>query len=101
MNRGLVVVILAVVAISIFLLATASSNTDVFGSAFPYFLTLNAAVVAGLGVLLGRQAWHLYRQYRRRKFGTRLRVRLTLMFTAMALIPAVILYLVSIFFVVR
>ncbi|MCQ9912824.1 hypothetical protein L6B38_14285, partial [Staphylococcus aureus] len=56
---------------------------------------------AGLGVLLGRQAWHLYRQYRRRKFGTRLRVRLTLMFTAMALIPAVILYLVSIFFVVR
>ncbi|MBI1907596.1 MAG: HAMP domain-containing protein [Rhodocyclales bacterium] len=101
MKRVSVVVIATVVAISVFLLATASANTDLFADAYPFLLALNGGLAVALAALVGVQLRSLWREYRERKFGSRLKYRLMLMFALMALVPGVILYAVSLQFIVR
>ena len=101
MKRVSVVVIAAVVAISVFLLASASANTDLFAEAYPFLLALNGGLAVALAALVGVQLRSLWREYRERKFGSRLKYRLMLMFALMALVPGVILYTVSLQFIVR
>lgn len=101
MKRVSIVVIAALASISLFLLASASSNTDLFSGAYPFLLALNGAVAVALAALVGVQLRTLWIEYKTRQFGSRLKYRLLLMFALMAVVPGVVLYAVSLQFVVR
>lgn len=101
MKRISIVIIAAVTGISLFLLASASANTDLFTGAYPYLLALNGAVAVALAALVGIQLRRLWREYRAHQFGSRLKYRLMLMFALMAVVPGAVLYAVSLQFVVR
>ena len=101
MKRILLVVAAALAAISLFLLTSASSNTDLFAGSYPYLLALNGVLVVALAGLVGVQLRDLWREYRARQFGSRLKARLVLTFALMGVVPGLVVYAVSLQFVVR
>ncbi|NMG32017.1 sensor histidine kinase [Aromatoleum evansii] len=101
MKRALLVVVAAIAGISLFLLASATANTDLFAASYPYLLAINGAIVVALLGLVAFQLRRLWREYRSRQFGSRLKYRLMLMFALMALVPGFVVYAVSLQFVVR
>lgn len=88
-------------AILLFLLASASANTALFASHYPWLLGLNAAVALALLGLVGWQLRALWRDHRAKVFGSRLKLRLMLMFGLMAVLPGVLVYAVSVQFVTK
>ena len=101
MKRIILLVTAALAGISLFLLASASANTDLLAGAYPYLIALNGAVAVTLAGVVAVQLRRLWREYRGRQFGSRLKYRLMLMFALMALLPGVVVYAVSLQFVVR
>lgn len=101
MKRVTLIVVAALVGISLFLLTSASANTDLFAGAYPYLLALNGAVAVGLIALVAVQLRGLWREYRAGQFGSRLKFRLMLMFGLLAILPGALVYAVSLQFVVR
>jgi nitrogen fixation/metabolism regulation signal transduction histidine kinase len=90
-----------VAAIGLFLLATASADTALFAQHYPLLLSVNAALAALLAVLVAYQLVALARRYRARVFGTRLTMRLLGRFAALAVLPGLIVYAVSVQFLTR
>lgn len=88
-------------AILLFLLASASANTALFARHYPWLLGLNALVALSLLGLLGWQVRALWREYRAKVFGSRLKFRLMLMFGLMAVLPGVLVYSVSVQFLTK
>ncbi len=84
--------------ISLFLLATASANTELFAGSYNVLLVLNGTMVGLLMALVGYQLWRLRRNLRRGRFGSRLAVRLVLLFAMVAVLPGVLVYAVSVQF---
>lgn len=101
MNRVRVVVWVSAAIFVILLAASASLETVLYGRAFPYLLALAAVAASALLTLALQQGVHLWRQYQKGRFGARLRVKLTGTLLAMALLPTLVLYGVTLFFVVR
>ena len=101
MKRLLLVVAAALAGISLFLLTSASANTELFATSYPYLLALNGAMVVLLGALVGVQLRQLWREHRARQFGSRLKLRLVLLFALMGVVPGLVIYAVSLQFVVR
>ncbi|MCK2086887.1 ATP-binding protein [Thauera aromatica] len=101
MKRILLVVAAALAGISLFLLTSASANTELFARSYPFLLALNGMVAVVLAGLVGVQLRQLWREYRARQFGSRLKYRLVLMFALMGVVPGVVVYAVSLQFVVR
>src|SRR3982751_356454 len=91
----------AVAAVGLFLLATASSDTTFFAQQYPLLLALNAALAALLAGVVSYQLLVMARRYRARVFGTRLTLRLFLRFAALAVLPGLIVYAVSVQFLTR
>ena len=91
----------ALAGVLLFLLATASANTERFAQHYSLLLTLNAIIaVAMLGVI----AYLLVRLWQRRRakvFGTALTARLVLLFALMAIVPGTLVYTVSVQFLSR
>ncbi|HEY7237918.1 MAG TPA: ATP-binding protein [Burkholderiales bacterium] len=90
-----------VAALGLFLLATASGDTAVFERQYPLILGLNAALAALLAALVIYQLVAIARRYRARVFGTRLTLRLLTRFAALAVVPGLIVYAVSVQFLTR
>ena len=90
-----------VAAVGLFLLATASGETPLLASHYSLLFGLNAAMAALLAIVLAVQLAALLRRYRARVFGTRLTLRLLLRFAALAVLPGVIVYAVSVQFLTR
>ncbi len=88
-------------AISLFLLATASANTELFASRYDVLLVLNGALVGLLMLLVGYQLWVLRRNLKRGVFGSRLALRLVLLFALVAVLPGALVYAVSVQFLGR
>ena len=101
MKRLAIGLVAVVAGLSLFLLASLSANTDLFTGAYPYLLGLNGVAAVALAATVGLQLRRLWREYRDRSFGSRLKYRLMLMFALMAVVPGVVLYGVSLLFVVR
>jgi nitrogen fixation/metabolism regulation signal transduction histidine kinase len=101
MKRALLVVAAALAGISLFLLTSASANTTLFATRYPYLLALNGTMAVVLAALVGMQLRQLWREYRGGQFGSRLKLRLVLMFALMGVVPGVVIYGVSLQFVVR
>ena len=99
--KGLLIVGGLVAAIVLFLLATASADTTLFARHYPLLLLLNAVLAALLAVLVAFQLLAMARRYRARVFGTRLTVRLLARFAALAVLPGLIVYAVSVHFLAR
>ncbi len=94
-------IIAALGAILLFLLASASADTGLFARHYPLLLGVNAVATMALAMLVFVQLRRLYREYRQRVFGSRLKYRLVLMLALMAVLPGVLIYGVSMQFAVR
>ena len=99
--KWLVIVGGAVAAVGLFLLATASADTTLFARHYPLLLGLNAALAALLAALVAIQLVLLARRLRARVFGARLTLRLLVRFAALAVVPGLIVYAVSVQFLTR
>ena len=69
--RWLLLVVACLAAISMFLLATASANTELFARRYDVLLVVNGAMVVGLMLLVGYQLWRLSRNLKAGMFGSR------------------------------
>jgi two-component system, NtrC family, nitrogen regulation sensor histidine kinase NtrY len=99
--KWLIIIGGAVAAVGLFLLATASADTALFARHYPLLLGLNAALAALLAALVGTQLVLLARRHRARVFGARLTLRLLVRFAALAVLPGLIVYAVSVQFLTR
>jgi nitrogen fixation/metabolism regulation signal transduction histidine kinase len=90
-----------IAAAGLFLLATASGETPLLARHYSLLFGLNAVLAVLLAALLGYQLSALVRRYRARVFGTRLTLRLLLRFAALAVLPGIIVYAVSVQFLTR
>jgi nitrogen fixation/metabolism regulation signal transduction histidine kinase len=84
--------------ISLFLLATATANTQLFAGSYDVLLVLNGTMVVLLMALVGYQLWRLRRRFKQGVFGSRLAARLVLLFALVAVLPGALLYAVSVQF---
>lgn len=85
----------------LFILASASSNTDFFESNYPLLITLNGIIAFGLFSILMLLVVRMVRRYRAGVFGSRLMLRMSMSFALMGLIPGLLLYLVSVQFLAK
>ncbi|SFB32194.1 Signal transduction histidine kinase involved in nitrogen fixation and metabolism regulation [Collimonas sp. OK607] len=99
--RYLLVVGGAIVSILLFLLSSASANSDFFDKHYSWLLGMNALVAVALFLLVCLLLGRLYKRYKRGKFGSRLTAKLVFMFALIGILPGVVIYLVSVQFVSR
>ena len=103
--RGVVTYLLilcsVVGAVTLYLLATASANTALFAQHYPALLGLNGGLAACLAALLGYQLYSLRQKLKAGVFGSKLTLRLVLLFTLVAVLPGALVYGVSVQFVAR
>src|SRR6185436_3627905 len=88
-------------AIALFLLATATANTALFAQGYDNLLILNGLLASLLMVVVGWQLWQLRRNLKAGVFGSRLAVRLVLLFALVAVLPGALVYAVSVQFIGR
>ena len=85
----------------LYLLSNASANTAASGEHYTLLVSLNIALAVSLIILIGVQLWGLYRKIRDRVIGSRFTLRLLTTFALMAIMPGLIVYLVSVNFLTR
>ena len=85
----------------LYLLSLASANTAISGDYYKILLYLNIGLAGALIVLIGFQLWALYKKIKSGVMGSRLTLRLLGTFALMAIIPGLIVYLVSVNFLTR
>ena len=83
------------------LLVSTSADTTIFARNYPLLIGMNVAIAAALVGLVGWQLRSLWREHRAQVFGSRLKLRLTLMFGLVAVVPGAVVYGVSVQFVTR
>jgi nitrogen fixation/metabolism regulation signal transduction histidine kinase len=93
--------VVALGAILLFLLASASANTALFAQNYPWLLAINGIAAVALLVLVGLQLRRLRQDFRGGVFGSRLKSRLLLMLSLMAVLPGALVYAVSMQFAVK
>ena len=91
----------ALAGVLLFLLATASANTERFAQHYSRLLALNAVIAAAMLGVVGYLLVRLWRRRRAQEFGTGLAARLTLLFALMAIVPGTLVYTVSVQFLSR
>jgi nitrogen fixation/metabolism regulation signal transduction histidine kinase len=99
--RWLLLVSAALSAIAVFLLATATANTALFAQGYDTLLVVNGVLVGLLMFVVGWQLWQLRRNLKAGVFGSRLAVRLVLLFALVAGLPGALVYAVSAQFIGR
>ena len=103
-SRGLRWLLLAAAclsAIGLFLLATATENTNLFARGYDTLVVLNFAMVGLLMLIVAWQFWQLRRNLKRGVFGSKLAARLVLFFALVAVLPGALVYAVSVQFLGR
>jgi nitrogen fixation/metabolism regulation signal transduction histidine kinase len=88
-------------AVALFLLATSSASPARFAERYPLLLALNGAVALMLTALVLYQLFTLRRKLRAGVFGSKLTLRLVLLFALMALLPGALIYGMSVQFLAR
>ena len=99
--RVLLVIVAALGGILLFLLASASANTALFATHYPWLLGLNGLVALALAGLVAWQLRILWREHRAKVFGSRLKLRLLVFLGLMGVVPGVMVYAVSVQFVTK
>ena len=101
MIRALIWVLVAAGVALIFLLSRATANTTLFERYYPWLLGLGGAVAVGLLILVGYQIRVLRKKLKERVFGSKLTLRLMVVFALMATIPGGLVYVISLQFFER
>lgn len=91
----------AIGVLLLILLSGASSNTDLFSHNYYGLLALAGVETLLLAALVVYQLWKLTRKIRSRFFGARLTLRMSLFFMLGAILPGVLVYVVSVQFLSR
>jgi nitrogen fixation/metabolism regulation signal transduction histidine kinase len=99
--RFLILLCVVTGAALVYLMSRASSNSEAFTNNITLLLYLGGGLAAGLGGLIVYQLAILRRKLRERVFGSKLTVRLMIVFALMALIPGGLMYAVSFQFIQR
>jgi len=84
---------------AVFLLASVSANTALFSEYYPLLLGVNLVIALLLGGMVVHQLIAMRRRLKAGVFGSKLTLRLVLLFTLMAVIPGMLIYGVSVYFV--
>ncbi|MCL2871405.1 MAG: ATP-binding protein [Betaproteobacteria bacterium] len=95
-KRWSLLLVACLATIALFLLVSASGNTPWFERNYKPLLVLNAILIAILIGIVGRQFYKLWQSYRAGVFGSRLAFRLMLMGALVALLPGLLVYVVSV-----
>jgi PAS domain S-box-containing protein len=82
----------------LYLLSSASANTELFSRNYYVLLTLAGVLASYLTVLIGYQLWQLRGKLKAQVFGAKLTLRLTLFFIFIAILPGLLVYAVSVQF---
>lgn len=85
-------------AILLFLLASAGADTGLFERKYRLLIHFNAGFVLFLMAVVGYLLWRLRRRLNAGVFGSRLALRLLLIFSLMAILPGALVYGVSVQF---
>jgi nitrogen fixation/metabolism regulation signal transduction histidine kinase len=91
----------ALAGVLLYLLATATANTERYAQNYSLLITLNAVIAALMFAVTGYLLVRLAMRYRAKEFGTALTARLVLMFALMAIVPGTLVYTVSVQFLSR
>jgi PAS domain S-box-containing protein len=99
--RYALVLVMVLAAVTLFLLATAAANTTLFAEQYPLLLSLNGAIALALTGLVGYQLYILRRKLRSRVFGSKLTLRLVVLFALVGILPGTLIYGVSVQFLAK
>ena len=99
--RYLAILCVGLVAIALFLVASSSTSPALFAERYPLLLALNAAVAVVLTSLVVFQLITLRRSLKAGVFGSKLTLRLVLLFALMAVLPGALIYGLSVQFMTR
>ena len=100
--RYLIAIAALVGALLLFLLSKASSSSEfISGSSYTIVLILSSFFILSLIATIANQIKKLFRNIKKDVMGSRLSTRLVISFTLMAVIPGLIVYLVSVNFLTR
>jgi nitrogen fixation/metabolism regulation signal transduction histidine kinase len=82
-------------AFLVYQLSEATANTSLFAENYPRLLAVGALVSVALMVLITWQLWKMFRTIRQGRFGSRLTIKLVVLFVLMAVLPGTLVYGVS------
>ena len=99
--KYLVILITLLSLTLLYLLSSTSSNHATYHGYYPQLLTLNIVLVIGIVALIVMQLSNLIGNLRRKVIGSHFNLRLLIFFSLMVIIPALIIYFVSVNFLTR
>jgi len=99
--RSLIVAALIMGIVLLSLLFYASSDSNAFSDTLPTLFVGGGVLGVALLVLLGWRLWWLQKRIRRGVFGAKLTLKLLLMFGVVAMLPGLVVYGASVFFLNR
>jgi PAS domain S-box-containing protein len=82
----------------LYLLSSASANTDLFSHNYYVLLVMTGVLALGLAGLLASQAWQLRMKLKQKVYGAKLTLRLVTIFSVIAIMPGLLVYAVSVQF---
>lgn len=85
-------------ALLLYLLSSASANTDLFSHNYYSLLALAGLLAISLSALVAYQLWQLRGKIKAEVFGAKLTLRLALFFSLIAILPGLLVYAVSVQF---
>ena len=85
-------------SVLLYLLSSASANTDLFSRNYYGLLAVAGFLALLLSVLVGYQLWQLRSKLKTHVFGAKLTLRLAVFFTLIAVLPGLLVYVVSVQF---
>lgn len=99
--RYFLVTVSLILAVSLYLLLSASSNAGWLATDYQWLLIVNGLLTFALLTVVGWQLSILRRKLRAKIFGAKLTLRLVILFSLMAILPGVLVYSVSVQFLAR
>jgi len=85
-------------AVLLYMLSSASANTDLFSHNYFTLLVMTGTLALGLSMLVAYQFWQLRAKLRQQVYGAKLTLRLAIFFSLIAVLPGVLVYAVSVQF---
>ncbi|MFO6418578.1 ATP-binding protein [Hylemonella sp. W303a] len=97
----LLTIVVALSLVLLFLLTQATGKHELYERHYGRLFALNVVVAVALFIAIGWVAVRLLRHLRQRRFGSRLLLRLSLVFALAGFVPGLLIYVVSYQFVAR
>jgi nitrogen fixation/metabolism regulation signal transduction histidine kinase len=94
-------IVVAIGLVLMFLLTQATGNRELYERNYALLFTLNVVVAVALLGVIAWVGWRLLRRLRQGRFGSRLLVKLAMIFALAGFVPGLLIYVVSYQFVSR